>query len=339
MAGIPYEIGDDSDYLFTCAELKSKEVEFVAQGRIERMLSAAHTGEFLKVLGETVYAPGTGSIEAEKSFEQVMVSGYRDIIDYLEERLKQEHKALVYILFFEEFLHNLKLIMKSVILEKELEELYIPLKYEYSHLMEAYRTGKYEDIGGPLPQVMEHIKSLVDAPGKKDTRDKELDVEAFYTEKLLHAADSLGRRMISDYIRYKIDLINIENIYRKLHLGREGSFAGLLHKGGALELKVLTDLENESMDYIVKELEKTDYADVIIRGAQRLSSDRSFSSFERNRDLYFLDYFDSIKYSVSNLEKIFHFFLRKKIELTNLNILYTGIRFNADKSNLRCKVD
>ena len=93
------------------------------------------------------------------------------------------------------------------------------------------------------------------------------------------------------------------------------------------------------MDYIVKQLEKTDYADVVIRGGQRLFSDNSFSSFERNRDLYFLDYFDSIKYSVSNLEKIFHFFLKKKIELININIIYTGIKFNADRSNLRCKVD
>ena len=61
------------------------------------------------------------------------------------------------------------------------------------------------------------------------------------------------------------------------------------------DLNSLTGLESESMDYIVKQLEKTDYADVVIRGAQRLFSDNSFSSFERNRDLYFLDYFDSYK--------------------------------------------
>ena len=102
---------------------------------------------------------------------------------------------------------------------------------------------------------------------------------------------------------------------------------------------MLTDLEGESMDYIVQQLEKTGYANVVIKGAQWLFSECSFSSFERNRDLYFLEYFDTIKYSVSNLEKIFNFFLRKKIELTSINILYTGIKFNADKSNLRCKVD
>jgi V/A-type H+-transporting ATPase subunit C len=339
MTVIPYEIEDDSYYLFTCAELKAREKEFVSHNRMKRMLSAGDMEEFLKVLGETVYASGMASIEQERSFEQVILTGYRAIIDYLEERLKDEHRKLIQILFFEEFLHNVKLILKSDLLERPLEELYIPLKYEYSYLVDAYRTGKYEEIEEPLPEIMEYIKQITSTPDELDPRMMELDLEAFYMERLRQTAESLEHRMISDYIRYRIDLLNIEIIYRNKQLKEERSFAGLLHKGGSLDLKTLTELEDESMDYIVRELEKTDYADVIIRGAQRLFSDCSFSSFERNSDLYFLDYFDTIKYSVSNLEKIFQFFFKKKTELININILYTGIRYNADKSNIRCKVD
>ena len=68
---------------------------------------------------------------------------------YLDERLKDEHKKIIYILFFEEFLHNAKLLLKSVLLERELEELYIPLKYGYGTLMEAYKSRKYEDMDEP----------------------------------------------------------------------------------------------------------------------------------------------------------------------------------------------
>jgi vacuolar-type H+-ATPase subunit C/Vma6 len=205
--------------------------------------------------------------------------------------------------------------------------------------MEAYKDEKYEEIESPIPEIMEHIRKLLGEPGEKEPRQLELSLEKFYTGIMLKTAEGLDRKMMVDYIRYKIDLINIEIIYRHMQLKVSGPFSGYLHKGGSLGLKMLTDLEGESMDYVVKELEKTGYADVIIKGAQWLFSDCSFSSFERNRDLYFLEYFDTIKYSVSNLEKIFNFFLRKKIELTNINILYTGIKFNADKSNLRCKVD
>lgn len=339
MTGMSYEIEDDSFYLFACAELKARELEFVNRSKLERMLSAADMEEFLKVLGETVYASDISSIEEKGSFEEVMVSGYQRINSYMESRLKPEHKKLIYILFFEEFLHDLKLMIKSSMLEKDFEYLYIPIKYEYSLLMKAYNTEKYEDIGDLLPDLVRYLKELAGLPGEKDLRKLELDFEVFYTKKLLNTAGSLNRKMIEDYMRHKIDLTNIETIYRNSQLKDKSRFTDLLYDGGSLSLKILTDLENESMDYIVKELEHTYYGDAIMKGAQKLFSDCSFSSFERNRDLYFLEYFDRIKYSISNLEKIFQFFLKKKIELTNINILYTGVRYNADKSNLRCRVE
>ena len=93
MTGIPYEVEDDSYYLFTSAELKARENQFVDKGRIERMLSSANMDEFLKILGETSYAPGIGDIKSSNSFEPLMLAGFGEIIDYLEERLSQDEGA------------------------------------------------------------------------------------------------------------------------------------------------------------------------------------------------------------------------------------------------------
>lgn len=339
MAGMSYEIEDDSSYLFACAELKTREVEFVSSARIERMLSAADMEEFLKVLGETVFATEISSIEAEGSFERVMVSGYKAINDYLESRLESGHEDLIHILFFEEFLHDLKLIIKSSMLKKDLKDYYIPIKYEYGFLMEAYNKGKFNNLFGPMPELMEYLKGLEGAQGEKDLRKMELDFEIFYTKKMIDAAKGLKRKMMRDYMSQKVDLINIETIYRSKQLEEKNGFADLLHSGGCLDRNMLAGLENESMDFITKELENADCGEVVIKGGQRLFADKSFSSFERNRDLYFLQYFDRVKYNVSNLEKIFLFFLKKKIELININILYTGIRYSADKSNIRSKIE
>jgi len=339
MTGIPYEIEDDSCYLFACAELEAREAEFTDRGRIERMIQAPGMEEFLKVLGETVYASEMDAVTSENSFEPVMVSGYQKAIVFLEERLMDEHKKLVSVLFFEEFLNNMKLILKSLLMEKDLSPLYVPLKYDHSSLMEAYRHKKDDEIDSLFPGVLGNMRELVEGAAGMGPRKLELSLESFYTGAILDTAVSLDRKMIADYVRYRIDLLNIEAVFRHIYLKRAGSFAGSLHEGGLLGTRMLEGLEGESMDYITKELERTIYADLVIKGAQGLFSDSSFASFDRNRDLYFLNYFDSIKYSVSNLEKIFRFFLRKKIELKNINILYTGKRFNADISNIRCKVD
>lgn len=339
MAAMDYEIEDDSYYLFACAELKSRENEFISQSRLDRMAAAVDIEEFYKVLQETVYSSDIGGIRSKGSFEEVIISSYRIFNEYLENRLKEEHLPVVNILFFEEFLHNMKLILKTQLLETDFEYLYIPVKYEYSQLIDSFKKGKYEGIAEPLPGLIEYLREISDLTGDRDFKKIELDFEAFYIKRMMELAESFERKMIVDYIREKIDLINIETIYRHRQLKEKGPFMNLLHAGGNLKLKVFKDLESESMDYIVREFERTDYGDVIIKGAQRLFSDCSFSSFERNRDIYFLEYFDRIKYSVSNLEKIFQFFLKKKIELIYVNILYTGILYSADKSNLKCRID
>lgn len=334
-----YEIDDDSYYLFACAELKAREAEFVGKPGFERMLASEDIGGFFRVLGETVYSFSIAATRAKSSFEQVMMDGYREILDYLKKRLRPEHRMVSHILFLEEILHNMKVVLKSVVLEKDLGSLFIPVIYDYGELTGMY--GSENDDGADVlaRQIIYYIKDALQKPGEKDYRAVELGLEKFYLEKMAETAAGLRRKMISEYISQRIDLINIENIYRWKYMKERRGFEDILHNGGNIGLKTLRSFETETMDYMVSELERTEYGDVVIRGAQWLTSDCSFSSFERSRDLYFLKYFDNFKYSISNLEKIFQFFLKKKIELININILYTGILYNVGRPQIKCKID
>ena len=83
MAGMIYEIKDDSFYLFACAELKARESGFVADIELERMLSAFDMEDFLKMRGETAYTSETAGIKEKESFNEAMVSSYLSIINYL----------------------------------------------------------------------------------------------------------------------------------------------------------------------------------------------------------------------------------------------------------------
>lgn len=334
-----YEIDDDSYYLFTCAELKAREYEFVERARFERMLESEDIDSFLKVLGETVYSPFVSDISTRSSFEKVMIGSYGAMLDYLEERLRDEHKMLSHILFFEEILHNMKVILKSAVLGKDLGSLFIPVIYDWKQLAETYGSDDDKDVDTFTGKLISYLKDVLEKPGEKDYRKVELGFEKFYSKVMAEVAAGLNRKMISEYMSQRIDLINIENIYRWKQMGEKKGFDDILHNGGNISLEILKSFEPETMDYTVRELERTDYGNIAIKGAQHLTSDSSFSSFERNSDLYFLDYFDNFKYSVSNLEKIFQFFLKKKIELVNINILFTGILYNAKRSNIRCKID
>jgi len=334
-----YEIEDDSYYLFTCAELKAREYEFVERTRFERMLQSEDMDGFLKVLGETVYSPFIPDISSRSSFEKVMTESYGATLGYLEERLRDEHKMLSHILFFEEILHNMKVLFKSVVLEKDLSSLFIPVIYDWRQLTGSYKSDDGKDTDMFAGKLISYLKDVLGKPGEKDYRKVELEFEKFYSGEIAEVAAGLNRKMISEYISQRIDLINIENIYRWKQMGEKKGFDSILHNGGNIKLDILRGFESETMDYTVRELERTDYGDIVIKGVHNLTSDQSFSSFERNSDLYFLDYFDNFKYSVSNLEKIFQFFLKKKVEMGSINILFTGILYNVERSKIKCKID
>ena len=233
----------------------------------------------------------------------------------------------------------MKVIFKSVGLGKDLGRLFIPVIYDWKQLAETYGSGNDKDADTPAGKLISYLKDVLGKPGEKDYRKVELGLEKFYSKVMAEVAAGLNRKMISEYMRQRMDLINIENIYRWKQMGEKKGFGEILHNGGNISLNILKGFESETMDYMVRELERTDYGDIVIRGAQYLTTDCSFSSFERNRDLYFLEYFDNFKYSTSNLEKIFQFFLKKKIELGNINILFTGVLYNAGRSNIKCKID
>jgi V/A-type H+/Na+-transporting ATPase subunit C len=334
-----YEIEDDSYYLFTCAELTSREYEFVEKTRFERMLESGDMESFLKVLGETTYSPFISDISSNSSFEKVITDSYKVMLEYLQERLREEHRMLSHILFFEEILHNMKVILKSAVLGEDLSSLFIPVIYDWDQLIMTYNSDDDKNKDSFTGKLLSYMKDVLEKPGEKDYRKVELGLEKFYSEMMTAVAADLNRKMISEYISQRLDLINIENIFRWKQMEEKNSFNEILHNGGNLSLGILKGFESETMDYTVHELERTDYGDIVIKGAQYLTSDNSFSSFERNRDIYFLEYFDNFKYSTSNLEKIFRFFLKKKIELGNINILFTGILYNTERSNIRCKID
>jgi len=332
---IDYDISDDSYYLFTCAELKTREVEFLEENRIEMMLRSGGPDEFIRALRDTVYSRYIDDIERSRSFEKVILSEYKVAVNFLGDSLKPGHQAAGDLLFLEENLHNLKVVIKSIIMDMDLERLFIPILHSYDGLKNAAMTGNYKEVE---PSVSGLLQFAVELMGReKNYRLMELELEKFYLGRVLNSIGTLNSRLLSDYLRHIIDILNIKNIYRNKHLAEDLSFDYFLHENGFLPKEFMSKFEGESLDFFVKEMERTDYADMIIKGTYTLHSEGIFSSFEKSEDLFYLDFFDPVKYTVSNLEKIFQFFLRKKVELKYLSIIFTSVLYGIENSKIKDK--
>jgi vacuolar-type H+-ATPase subunit C/Vma6 len=333
---LDYDIGDDSYYLFTCAELKSREIEFLGKDKIERMLKSKSTEDFFTVLRDTVYSKYISNIEESGSFEGAILDEYKGIVNYLGERLRPEHQPLKDLLFLEQNIHNLKVIIKSLINNIDLEELFVPLFYSYSEMKDAAAGENYEVVG---QQTFYMLKDLMEiARSQKDQRLTEIKLEQFYFEYVSRSVKGLRSRMMADYLRHFIDIMNIKNICRSKNLKDDLRFSSFLYGNGFLSEESLAVFEDEELGTFVKEMGRTDYTDIVTKGAYDLQQEGTFSTFEKNEDLFYIDFFEPVNYSVSNLEKIFQFFLAKKMELSYLNVIFTGALYGISGKMIRSRI-
>jgi len=234
-------------------------------------------------------------------------------------------------------LHNLKTILKSIILDEDLEELFIPISYTYRQLKNAAAAGNYENVSQSISNTLQFALGIMEK--QKNRRILEFEVEKFYLQEIFSSIKKLKSELILDYFRHVIDILNIKNIYRNKYLEDDLSFSYFLYDNGFIPVKFIMEFKGESLDNFVKKMEQTWYGEIAAKGAHALYSESTFSFFEKGEDLFYINFFEPVKFTVSNIEKIFYFFLRKKMELRNLNIIFTGILYGIDIKVIKNKIE
>ena len=332
-----YDIVDDSYYLFACAQLKAREKDFIEKSRLERMASAGSIEDFLKILSETYYSRYLNLINPEKNFDEAIIAFNNEALAFLNVSLKPGHRSAIDLIMYEENIHNYKLILKALILKEDLKHLFLPFPYSYEALIGEIEGRNLIEIDPIVKLYLDKIILLKDRD--KDFKKAELEFEKFYMETLCEHVLKIGSRMLKDFIMHVIDIINIKNISRVKYAKSGMDFGEFLIEGGFLKTGNLKKFETESNDSFVQEFGNSHYSTIVRKGINSLYTYNTFFSFEKNEYIFYLNFFDKVKYSVANIEKIVSFFLRKKIEIKILNIIYLGLLYSIDKGNIMHKVE
>jgi len=332
-----YTINDDSFYLFACAELKAREKEFIEEQKIKRMIGVKSANDFLRMLHETYYLKYLTAAGANDNFENVIISELKSMVSFLRDRLKAEHQIIINLLTLKEDLHNVKLMMKSAFLDRDMEKLFVPVSYSYNQLKRAMEPGSHENIDLYASSILQYAAML--SSTEKNHRTAELKLELFFLEKLYSLTSAIKSSMIKDFLRHIIDIFNIKNIYRNKFSGEKFNFDLFLHKNGFFNINFLKNFENENLEHFIQQISKTRYAPLIKQEAGLPhEAEDGVCSFEKSEELFYIYFFDPVKYTISNLEKIVDFFIKKRIELKNLSIVFTGILYDIDRSKIRHEV-
>lgn len=331
-----YEIRDDAHYLFICATLTEREKEFIDKTRWERMAAAQSLDDFLKVLQETYYSKYIQEIEKTGSLQHVVVEENKQLLRMLNDNLKEQHNNIKEFYLLRMDLHNIKIVMKSIVSGKDMDNIFHEFSYTYAQLKNAFENGKYDNIEPETVEIIDYAKALMQS--EKNQRTRELLLERFYLNKIHEHFSHLGSPILLDLLKHIIDMYNIKNIYRAKLLDEQVPYSTFLYENGFLSVNELSRYEKESEDYFIQSIEKTPYVKMIFQGNHLFQQKHSFSAFESNEDEFVLNFLEQVKSSVANLEKLVYFMMRKRIEMKKLNIALSGALYNIDSERIKNRI-
>lgn len=334
MQAIDFELKDDSYYLFASAELVSREKEFIDDNKLKRLVSSPNVVELSKILRETYYSKYAEQLEEGITFDRVATQEFEQMASYLSLRLRPRHMAAIDLLLVREKIHNYKVILKALATGTSMEDLFINIGGSYQQLISAARTGKGTEAGTLEQSMIDKIRQLQ----QEEPRAAELALEKYYLQQLAPRVRQMNNLMLNRYLEHSIDMYNIKNIYRHWLTSDKSEIDHILIDEGLLGKQFFQQAKKEGIEGLFKQLEKTFYAPLITKGGQLLFEHKDYSIAEKNEDIFYRLFFDPVKYTVSNLEKIFDFFLKKKIEVKTLNLIYSGVLFDMDKDQIRHEV-
>ncbi len=324
---------DDDFYLFAAAELRAREKEFIDQSKFDRLIAAESISDFMKILSETTYAKYIGDLEEKKGFNSLLLNEMIDAVSYLKERLKPEHKIYIRLIFFEEIINNVKLSIKAEVLKEDLSDWFIPIFFTYETFKNTVENAKFDDLDEVSANLLKKAVEL--SYIEKNLRKRDSKLEKYYMDSLYDALAKGSSRILKEFFKGIIDLRNIKNIIRQKLSDTDLDFDDFLYENGDIDTGFLKKYETESIETWIKDMENSDYSDMLKKGFEHIHADGSFYYFEKSDDTYLLSLFEEVKYSVSSLERIIAFFIRKKVEIKNLNLIYAAILYEADKQTIK----
>lgn len=144
-------------------------------------------------------------------------------------------------------------------------------------------------------------------------------------ESVLSAAYGAGNSFLINYLRHKLDLLNLKVIMRGKYMEvSPGQIEPWVFPGGLLDKKELLSAYDESLSQVGEKLRYSPYASVWEKGLDALNKKETFRVLERETENFLMDYLTEAGRFVFGPEPVCAYALARKHELKYLRLVVYG---------------
>ena len=324
---------DRMEYTQAVVRTRVLETRLLSMAVIERMVDSKGIEDVLKILGETEYAKSIEGLNRSEEYEEILSSELKSVYELMYELTKDD--IVVNLLSLKYDYHNLKVLIKEQALDKNLEELYIPIgTMDFKKVKANYLSGNLRSMDSRFVKAIDSAKTEYEST--KDPQNIELILDKHYFKHLYELARETEIALFIDYVKDLIDLTNIRTLIRLKKQGKDMKFLKkVLLDNGNISIGNLVLALNDSTDIIINKFQNYDIGHGVVKGLESYQQTGRLSEFEIQMDDYIMKLNKDSKYVTFGPEPVFSYIIAKETEIKVLRIIMVSKLNNISPDRIR----
>lgn len=310
---------DRMDFIQAVTRTRVLETRLLSRARIERMVDAKDIDEVIKILGETEYSNVISGISRGEEYEKILSAELKRVYKLMGEISKE--KIVVDLMALKYDYHNLKTLVKSKALGKDLSEMYIPIgTQDFQKIKIAYLSGDMKDIDLRFKEALEAVAK--DFESKKDPQRIDIILDNYYFQHLYELAKETDIPLFIDYVEDLIDFTNIKTLVRLKKQGKDLRFLEeVILPNGKISKEEVVMLLTEPLENIPNRLKTYTISPQVKKGIEAYQKTGRLSEFERQMENYLMSLNKPSLYVNFGPEPILSYLVAKETEIKTLRII------------------
>ena len=321
---------DRMDYGQSVVTIRVLEKRLLTKNRIERMIESETCEEVLKLLSETEYSQDMTDIQNSRDYEKILKRETERVFSLV--RNMSKNKEVVDILSLKYDYHNLKVLVKSKVFEKDNTNL---LMNAGTIDITKFKT-KSETQSLDLPE--EILEAIAEIKKEENLTPQKIDiiVEKYYFKNLVNLSKKIDVKVITDYVKGLIDFQNIITLFRVQKQNRDAKFLdSVIFEGGTISKDKIVASLNDSSETILNKFKKEKLGPYLVKGVEVFNETKRLSEFEKISDNYLMELNKESKYIVFGPEPLFTYLVAKEREINAIRLIMVSKINNISSEKIR----
>lgn len=324
----------DTDFLHASARVTYLENQLITKDDLLKAADAENSSEAFRILSGKNLFRDHGIDDYEKAFEESLSETYSLIEEITGEM------GITHIFRYPVDGHNLKVMIKDKAADGDYSGIYKSGGIvDISVMKTEMDSGEFDQMPGILGEAGVEARDALAKTGNPQTVDLMIDkaVISLMNEK----AEAIDSDALSEYVKAKIDLMNIKSALRLLKMKKDTHNASkAFAEGGSFSVRELEEAYAFGFDGIKALTEKTAQSERIPEAVAQIKQGSSIGVFEQQADGCFRDLFEKARVIPFGIEPVIAFLYLKEQEIRACRLVLVSKLFDIPKDiiteRLRC---